>query len=172
MTTPSQAQEKALERTVSVSATGSVAAAPDTARILTGVASEAVTARDTLCQFPGCTACRCDAHHVVHWAEGGATALDNLMLLCRRHHRLVHEGGYTVRRDVDGTSTFVRPNGWPVEVVPPPAPWESDKAEGPKLKAQPDGIMPCWDGTPFNVGFVIDALRGHEPLPPRVVGRS
>ena len=57
----------------------------------------ALEARDTGCRFPGCTARRCDAHHVVHWAEGGPTRLDNLVLLCRRHHRLLHEGGYSIR---------------------------------------------------------------------------
>ena len=54
----------------------------------------ALAARDTGCRFPGCTSRRCDAHHVQHWADGGATRLDNLVLLCRRHHRAVHEGGF------------------------------------------------------------------------------
>ena len=53
----------------------------------------ALTARDSRCRFPGCTARRCDAHHITHWADGGSTSLDNLMLLCRRHHTLLHEGG-------------------------------------------------------------------------------
>ena len=53
----------------------------------------ALAARDRRCRFPGCTARRCDAHHVRHWAHGGATRLDNLVQLCRRHHRAVHEGG-------------------------------------------------------------------------------
>jgi 5-methylcytosine-specific restriction endonuclease McrA len=53
----------------------------------------ALTARDAGCRFPGCTSRRCDAHHLTHWADGGATSVDNLVLLCRRHHRAVHEGG-------------------------------------------------------------------------------
>ncbi|MGH7464162.1 MAG: DUF222 domain-containing protein [Longimicrobiales bacterium] len=48
--------------------------------------------RDGRCRFPGCELRYCDAHHIVHWADGGATSLDNLVLLCRRHHRAVHEG--------------------------------------------------------------------------------
>ena len=56
----------------------------------------ALEARDRSCRFPGCTAHRCDAHHLEHWVDGGATSLDNLMLLCRRHHRAVHEGGFRV----------------------------------------------------------------------------
>jgi len=51
--------------------------------------------RDGGCRFPGCTQTRyVDGHHVVHWAHGGPTALDNLVLLCRFHHRAVHEGGF------------------------------------------------------------------------------
>ena len=136
----------------------------------------ALTARDTQCQFPGCTARRCDAHHLVHWADGGATALDNLALMCRRHHRLVHEGGYTVGRDPGGATTFIRPNGVLVDALPTPPRWERSQAHplGPttdRLAAVGIDIgphtAPCWDGTPFNVGYVIDALRGNEPLPPR-----
>jgi hypothetical protein len=47
----------------------------------------ALRACDRSCRFPGGTARRCDAHHVEHWVHGGATSLDNLVLLCRRHHR-------------------------------------------------------------------------------------
>ncbi len=44
--------------------------------------------RDQGCRFPGCTSQHCDAHHIVHWADGGETKLSNLVLLCRRHNRL------------------------------------------------------------------------------------
>ena len=54
----------------------------------------ALEARDRGCVIPGCGAPRrwCDAHHVIHWADGGPTSLANLALLCDRHHTLVHEG--------------------------------------------------------------------------------
>jgi 5-methylcytosine-specific restriction endonuclease McrA len=141
-------------------------------RTIPGAIRRALAARDTRCQFPGCTARRCDAHHVVHWADGGVTALDNLVLLCRRHHRLLHEGGYTVGRDVAGILRFVRPNGYPLECVPAPPPWTASTAPlGPTVdRLAAAGIeigrhaAPLWDGTPFNVGVVIDALRGNEPL--------
>jgi len=68
----------------------------------------ALTARDARCQFPGCAARRCDAHHITHWADGGATSLDNLLLLCRRHHRLVHEGGCDVAREPNGVMFISR----------------------------------------------------------------
>lgn len=68
--------------------------------------------RDRRCRFPGCEH-RHDlhAHHIQHWAHGGATRKDNLVLLCRFHHRLVHEDGFTVRRTRDGTFHFSTPEG-------------------------------------------------------------
>ena len=78
----------------------------------------ALQARDQSCRFPGCTARRCDAHHVEHWIDGGATSLDNLVLLCRRHHRAVHEGGFDLIRHDDGAVTFLRPNGTVLEAAP------------------------------------------------------
>jgi hypothetical protein len=72
----------------------------------------ALHARDRSCRFPGCTARRCDAHHVEHWMDGGVTSLDNLVLLCRRHHRAVHEGGFDVQLLSDGTATG-RCSKWP-----------------------------------------------------------
>jgi hypothetical protein len=58
----------------------------------------AVAVRDGGCAFPGChrPSSWCDAHHIRHWADGGTTSIDNLVLLCRRHHRLVHHRRFTV----------------------------------------------------------------------------
>jgi hypothetical protein len=73
----------------------------------------AVILRDGHCRFPGCDRPHtwCDAHHVVHWAEGGPTALPNLLLLCRRHHRMVHQPGGFRLELVDGRPVFRRPDG-------------------------------------------------------------
>jgi hypothetical protein len=72
----------------------------------------ALRERDRCCRFPGCDNHRwVDAHHIVHWAKGGATTLDNLVLLCRRHHRLVHEGGFSVQRMHRGEVVFRDPRG-------------------------------------------------------------
>jgi hypothetical protein len=73
----------------------------------------AVIARDRTCRFPGCDRPHawCEAHHVVHWADGGSTALSNLVLLCRRHHGILHErGGFSVQM-LDGRPVFRRPDG-------------------------------------------------------------
>jgi hypothetical protein len=68
--------------------------------------------RDRECRFPGCGARRyTHAHHVRWWTRGGPTDLDNLLLLCGFHHRLVHEHGWRVRLLADGTATWFRPGG-------------------------------------------------------------
>ncbi|MFH1105278.1 MAG: HNH endonuclease signature motif containing protein [Actinomycetota bacterium] len=58
----------------------------------------ALEARDRGCTHPGCGRPHrwCDAHHITHWAAGGGTNLNNLRLLCRRHHRIAHEGNAPV----------------------------------------------------------------------------
>lgn len=80
----------------------------------------AVAIRDRGCRFPGCDRPPgwCDAHHVRHWADGGETALDNLILLCRPHHRTIHRG-FGVEM-VDGRPVFSRPDGSLLEDRVPP----------------------------------------------------
>ncbi len=114
----------------------------------------ALQARDHRCRFPGCTARRCDAHHVEHWVDGGPTSLDNLVLLCRRHHRAVHEGGFEVKQYKDGTTTFLRANGTVLKQAPA-LPASFARLDGGSWK--PDDI-PVWDGTPLNLAYAIDVL--------------
>ena len=72
----------------------------------------ALNARDKSCAFPGCHHTRfVDAHHIEHWSAGGETSLDNLMLLCSQHHKLVHEGGFTIQRDYQNQWFFKHPDG-------------------------------------------------------------
>lgn len=81
-------------------------------RLVTAAIWLALILRDRHCAFPGCTRppIACDAHHVVHWADGGPTSLDNLILLCRRHHTIVHNTPWTVRIDsVTGRPVWTRP---------------------------------------------------------------
>ena len=65
-------------------------------RIVPPTIRRALDYRDGGCRFPGCGNRFCDAHHIKHWIDGGETRIDNLVLLCRRHHRAVHEGGFGV----------------------------------------------------------------------------
>lgn len=80
----------------------------------------AVVVRDRTCRFPGCDRPPgwCDTHHIRHWADGGPTALENLALLCRPHHRLIHRG-FGVEM-VDGRPVFSRPDGTVLEDRAPP----------------------------------------------------
>ena len=73
----------------------------------------AVIVRDGHCRFPGCDRPHtwCDAHHVTHWADGGPTSLGNLVLMCRRHHRMVHERGEFRLALEEGRAVFRRPDG-------------------------------------------------------------
>ena len=81
-------------------------------RTVTTAIRRALWARDQGCSFPGCCNTHfVDAHHVHHWSKGGETSLENLMLLCSRHHRLVHEGGYAICKDIHGQWYFRRPDG-------------------------------------------------------------
>ncbi len=81
-------------------------------RVVSTKLRRALWSRDRGCTFPGCrNRLYVHAHHVEHWATGGETGVGNLMLLCSHHHRLVHEGGFTIGRDADNRPYFVRPDG-------------------------------------------------------------
>jgi hypothetical protein len=81
---------------------------------------------------------RLDAHHVAHWADGGETKLSNLLMQCRWHHRLVHEGGIVVEPRAAGGWRFLRPDGREFDRIhaaePPPYSWsdlqEAHDAQG------------------------------------------
>ena len=76
-------------------------------RVIPPPMRRALRARDENCRFPGCTHRHfIDGHHIKHWADGGETGLDNLVLLCRHHHRLVHEGGFACEKSATGQLLF------------------------------------------------------------------
>jgi hypothetical protein len=83
--------------------------------------SRALDVRDAgRCRFPGCNHRRfLDRHHIEHWSNDGETKLDNLLTLCTAHHRLVHEGGWTMELEGDETR-FFRPDGTPLVWPQPP----------------------------------------------------
>ena len=92
----------------------------------------ALRERERGCRFPGCDKRRwVDAHHIVPWAKGGRTDLDNLVLLCRRHHRLLHEGGFSLIGNANGDLLFRNPRGERLanSPHPPPGSWRELRAE-------------------------------------------
>jgi hypothetical protein len=80
-------------------------------RVITPAQSKALKHRDKGCRFPGCDrpATYTSGHHLVHWIKGGATDLSNLVLLCYRHHWMVHEGNWQLVKTDDGTILAVPP---------------------------------------------------------------
>jgi len=135
----------------------------------------ALDARDRGCRFPGCSNTRfVDAHHIQHWADGGETKLHNLVLLCRRHHRFVHEYGFRIQHD-GGQIRFVRPDGLPIPASPSVVPLDRD---GWLLLAETHvqrGVRidhrttrPTWGGERMDYGWAVGALqrRAGDPNAP------
>ena len=139
-------------------------------RTISPALRRALAARDGHCRFPGCRARRVDAHHVEHWAHGGATALDNLVLLCRRHHRAVHEGGFRVALGAAGDVRFVRPDGRPLEeapplpkVVGPPLAPVVARLERAGIRLGPQTGTPAWRGERLDVDWAVSVLWRRRP---------
>jgi hypothetical protein len=133
--------------------------------------------RDRGCRFPGCGLRVGEGHHVRHWAAGGPTTLSNLALLCRRHHRCVHEEGYQVARQPDGALEFRRPDGRVLPDVPsalgvPADPLQAlcdtNVAHGLHIDART--ARTGWRGERLNVAWAIDVL--HPRANPSQVGRA
>ena len=134
-------------------------------RTISPALRRALAARDRHCRFPGCRAVRCDAHHVKHFAQGGATALGNLVLLCRRHHRAVHEEGFQVAPDAAGEARFLRPDGRPLPEAPPlPAVTEPPLAtamarlDRAGIRIGPHTATPAWRGERLDVDWAVGVL--------------
>jgi hypothetical protein len=122
--------------------------------------------RDHGCRFPGCRVRFGQGHHIRHWAHGGPTTLSNLALLCRRHHRAVHEEGYQVDRQPEGTLRFRRPDGQLLPEVPLPSEVPDDPVKALRARHAENGLvlhartaMPGWLGERLDVGWAIDVLH-------------
>jgi len=122
--------------------------------------------RDRSCRFPGCGLSFGQGHHIRHWARGGPTTLSNLALLCRRHHRTVHEDGYQIERQPDGELCFRRPDGQLLRQVPLPVTVPRDPVAA--IRAQNDALRlhvdaqasrPNWLGERLDVGWAINVLH-------------
>jgi uncharacterized membrane protein len=138
-------------------------------RTIPAALRRALKARDGGCVFPGCTHHRfVDAHHIQPWSQGGATSLSNLALTCRRHHRLVHEGGYRMVMAGPGRFEFYRPDGRPVD-APPITVDRGDQALRAANAARgihptAESLVPGWDGGRPDYGYIIDGILAAERL--------
>ena len=143
-------------------------------RTISPALRRALTDRDRGCRFPGCRSTRCDAHHVKHWADGGATSLDNTLLLCRFHHRLVHEEGFQVKRLPGGDVEFRNPHGLLVPHAPEPPRQPIDPFAALLKQLDDGGIIvdpytgtPHWDGTPPDLGLAVEWYIDRTASPER-----
>jgi len=124
----------------------------------------ALKRRDQGCRFPGCTCKRfVDAHHIQHWADGGETSMDNLVLLCRTHHRLVHEAGYGVELKAGKVAEFSLPDGR----IIPQGPGSCSRGNVIEIKSRnrKNGLeitsetsIPQWYGDKMDHGAAVDML--------------
>src|SRR5206468_1270827 len=102
-----------------------------------------------------------DAHHIRRWPEGDPTDLDNLVILCRRHHRAVHEGGYGISL-LNGIATVRRPDGTVLErvvqrrAIAEPSVLADNHDHG--LDITPDAPVALWDGLPFDYADAVEGL--------------
>src|SRR5262245_33852263 len=122
--------------------------------------------RDRGCRFPGCGARFGQGHHIQHWVNGGPTTLSNLALLCRRHHRGVHEEGFQIERQPDGELRFRRPNGDLLPEVPrrpevcgDPAAMIRARNEAEGLRLHARTATPNWHGERLDLGHAISVLH-------------
>ena len=97
--------------------------------------------------------------------DGGATRLDNLVLLCRRHHRLAHEEGFRITLDAAGEVEFLRPDGRPFPTAPPPPLWTGAPLAPVTERLDEDGVAidsqtatPAWRGERVDINWVVDSL--------------
>ena len=131
-------------------------------RTIPAALRRALDARDGGCRFPGCTnRIFTDAHHVEHWLDGGETSLANAVLLCRRHHRYLHEHGFSLERegealvflDPDGRVVLAQGPRWQVEVDPAAvaAAWCGAPVTG-------EANAPGWDGERVDYDSCVAAL--------------
>jgi len=105
--------------------------------------------------MPGCEAARfLHAHHVVPWARGGSTTIDNLVLLCGHHHRALHDGAFTIvarsgqRFDVLGAGGAARP-------AAPPVRGSADALTAAHPGVTPETLTPDWDGAGLDLAHAV-----------------
>jgi Domain of unknown function (DUF222)/HNH endonuclease len=137
-------------------------------RSLSPALKRALRSRDRTCRFPGCGQHRfLHAHHIQHWAQGGRTDLSNLIQLCTHHHRLVHEGGYSVERRGAGRVRFRRPDGEAISAAPN-AP-QGEAAAVPRLNGtagvtvDDTTCVPSVHSERMQLPWIVDGLAEADP---------
>jgi hypothetical protein len=121
----------------------------------------AVRIRDRGCRFPGCRQRRyTDVHHVRWRSRRGGHDLDNLVELCWHHHRLVHEGGWDLRVETDGTLTAIRPDGEtlgfrPVTLGDDDVVTSNARAG---VTVAPDAMLPTWHADALDLDHITTSL--------------
>ena len=165
---------------VAIGPDGSVLDVGRRSRTVPPALRRALEARDRGCRFPGCGLRFTDAHHIVHWADGGETTLKGLVLLCHRHHRLVHEDGHRVFSDANGQVVFFSPSGKAIAASPPMPKPAGDPVDALGRRTRERGAlpdsrsgMPDWRhdrDVPWEVEVAaVEALEGCEVLEGREV---
>jgi hypothetical protein len=131
-------------------------------RVISPALRRALNARDRGCRFPGCASRRfLDAHHIEHWATGGATDLDNLVQLCSQHHRLLHEGRYGITGRPGGRLTFTRRDGR--AMTPCPARLHGSPAPLQRTR-RPDACVSLNTGERLDLDLGVQAMLAFAPL--------
>lgn len=123
--------------------------------------------RDHGCRFPGChRRLYLHAHHIRHWADGGATDLDNLVLLCGQHHRLLHEGAYTLTLRGDQVSIHDHLGRLLPAVPAGPEPGELLVEIGAAGSARADDRLPLdpVNGGPLDLEYAVSTVAGRWEL--------
>ena len=134
-------------------------------RTIPAAIRRALWIRDRGCRFPGCPHTRfLHGHHIRHWLHGGRTSLNNLVLLCPRHHRAVHEDGFAITIASDGGLVFRSPERHPL--VPNPAratieaaaqslqEWAAER----EIEITPATNLPWWDGAIPDYDWTVSSL--------------
>jgi hypothetical protein len=138
-------------------------------RAIPAAIRRALWIRDQGCRFPGCMNQRyVHGHHIKHWLHGGATSLDNLVLLCTWHHRLLHESGFSATMRADGELDVRTPAGALLPTHPalasdrPIIEWGAgiDEWHGDPDATEVDEwtTMPSWDGERMDLDWVVGTL--------------
>ena len=124
--------------------------------------------RDGGCRFAACGRRRgVDAHHVQHWLHLGPTKLANLVLLCRRHHTLVHEGGFDLRMNSQGQPEFRTPEGAALLEFPALVPSAHDPAHWHRAAVSGSAVASRWAGEQVDVGYVAGVIAQQRRQPAR-----